>query len=185
MTDTPTQSSAVTRKIAANALAKLQAGKSITASEREALEQIEREQAAAKNPAPKRSSFGDAVRWTVDKASIEFAIDTKTLVSRLRRLGTLAGEDGKYSTAQVCAAVFGDLRQAQTRLAAAQADAAEVELAKVRGEVVPVADAVRVVQNMFQAVRRIILTSELTHEKQDACIRELEGLKEKDFTTPV
>lgn len=44
------ESSAITRKIAANAAKKLNEGRSITASEQAALEQVEREQSAAKQP---------------------------------------------------------------------------------------------------------------------------------------
>lgn len=177
------QSSAVTRKIAANALAKLQAGKSISASEREALEQIEREQAAAKNPAPKRSSFGDAFRWTVDRGSIELSIDTKTLTARLRRANVLPGEDGKYSTAQIAGAVYGDHKLELIRGAQQENEMREVELARMRREVVPVEVAFQTVSNMLFAVRRVILTSRLSKEEQDACLKELAELNPSDFVT--
>ena len=181
MEPTAEQSSAVTRKIAANALAKLQAGKSISASEREALEQIEREQAAAKNPAPKRSSFGDAFRWTVDRGSIEFSIDTKTLTARLRRANVLPGEDGKYSTAQIAGAVYGDHKLELIRGAQVDREMREIELSKMRGETILVADVKPTLDNIHRAIRRIILTSKLSHAEQDAALREIASLKASDI----
>ena len=63
-----------------------------------------------------------AVRWNVEQASGDFEIDRKTLGKRIRSAGIEPGEDGKYSTTQICAAVFGDLRGEQTRLAKENAD---------------------------------------------------------------
>jgi hypothetical protein len=66
-----------------------------------------KEKAAKQLPQP--------VRWTVQAGAMDFAIDEKTLAARLNRAGTLPGRDKRYSTAQIAAAVYGDLRQNQTR----------------------------------------------------------------------
>jgi phage terminase Nu1 subunit (DNA packaging protein) len=130
-----------------------------------------------------KTTFGKAIRWTILSAAQEFGLDEKTLNGRIRRSGELAGKDGCYSTAQICGAVFGDLEQERTRLVKTQADIEELCLAEKRNDLVPVQAAFLVVSNMFFAVRRIILMSELTKEKQDAALKELEGLKPSDFVT--
>lgn len=127
--------------------------------------------------------FGDALRWTVDKASIEFGLDTKTLVSRLSRTGTIPGADKKYSTAQICAAVFGDQKLEYIRGLQSDNALKDIELAKARGEVVPVQAAFLVVSNMLFAVRRVIEMSALDAKTKDGIYAELQGLKPGDFVT--
>jgi hypothetical protein len=56
-----------------------------------------------------------AIRWTVERAASEFQIDRKTLTKRIRAGDVRPGADGKFSTEQICAAVFGDYRREQLR----------------------------------------------------------------------
>jgi hypothetical protein len=106
----------------------------------------------AKEAAPKR--FAKTVRWTIHMGGAEFAIDEKTLAARLRRANVLPGEDGKYSTAQIAGAVYGDHKLELIRGAQQENDMREVELARMRREVVPVEAAFQTVSNMLFAVRR-------------------------------
>lgn len=46
------------------------------------------------------------VRWTVEHAATEFGPDRRTLAKALRRAGIVAGDDRKYSTQDICRAVF-------------------------------------------------------------------------------
>ena len=130
-----------------------------------------------------KRTFGSAIRWSIEQGSLEYAIDQKTLAGRLRKNGEIPGDDKKYSTAQICGAVFGDLEAEKTRLTRSQADMAEVELAEKRGEVVQVQSAFLTVSNMLFAVRRVITMSGLSPEAQDAIFKELQGLKVEDFVT--
>ena len=51
----------------------------------------------------------ESIRWTLEKAAMEFGLDRTTLSKRITTAGIVAGEDKKFSTAQICEAVFGDL----------------------------------------------------------------------------
>jgi hypothetical protein len=68
------------------------------------------------------------VRWTVGRAAAEFGVDRKTLDRRIVDAGVKPStEDDCYSTAQIIAAVFGDLDAEKLRKMRAEADLAEME----------------------------------------------------------
>ena len=46
------------------------------------------------------------VRWTVEHAATEFGPDRRTLAKRLRDAGVVKGADGKYSTQDICRAIY-------------------------------------------------------------------------------
>lgn len=76
-------------------------------------------------------------RWTVSEASLEFDLDQKTLTKRLRAGSIEPGEDGRFSTMQICAAKFTDKDIADARDKNAAADLKELKLKQQRRELVP------------------------------------------------
>jgi len=60
-------------------------------------------------------------------ASSEFGMDAKTLAQRIRKYGIDPGPDGRLSTRQICAAIFGDIDSEKLRLTKEQADKVEWE----------------------------------------------------------
>lgn len=71
-------------------------------------------------------------------------------------------------------------KAARARRETAEADAAEVEAAVARKQVIPVAEVLALWQSVGFAIRRVVLTSELSAARQDAILRELEALKDGD-----
>ncbi len=64
-----------------------------------------------KTPDPDSGTRGrpsKETRWTIEHAATEFGIDRRTLAKRLRSGSIESGKDGKYSTLDICKAVFGD-----------------------------------------------------------------------------
>ena len=90
------------------------------------------------------------LRWTVERAASEFQIDRKTLTKRIRAGDILPGADGKFSTEQICAAVFGDYRREQLREMRARADKLEIETQSMREERIPIEDVLTVNNEVFQ-----------------------------------
>ncbi len=74
-----------------------------------------------------------------------------------------------------------DYEAEKTRLTKAQADQAELDLSISRKEVVPVDIAFQTVSNMLFACRRVIEMSELSNERKDAILTEMQSLQAKDF----
>src|SRR4030095_15061651 len=116
------------------------------------------------------------MRWTVAAASSEFPIGHQALADRLRKSGQIPGSDKKWSTAQICTAIFGDLRGEQTRETKARADKLEIQNLKTLGLVVDK----DVVQNFCTGfgmiLRKEILASSMTEEEKDESLANIKAL---------
>jgi phage terminase Nu1 subunit (DNA packaging protein) len=87
-------------------------------------------------PTPKRGSRLEALRWTVEQACAEFDINPRTLAKRIKTAGIEPGKDGRYSTRQVCTAIYTDYELARARKEAALARMAERDDRKAEGELI-------------------------------------------------
>jgi hypothetical protein len=101
------------------------------------------------------------IRWTVEKAASEFQIDRRTLTKRINGADIRPGKDGRFSTEQICSAVFGDYRREQLREMRARADKLEIENQCIRKERVPICDVIAVNNEVDMAIVGIIKTSKL------------------------
>ena len=81
----------------------------------------------------------ELLRWNLERASVEFSLNPRTLSQRIHRAAIKPDKDGKFSTAQICAAVFGDIQGQRLRKTTAEADKIELDNARERGEVVELA----------------------------------------------
>jgi hypothetical protein len=52
-----------------------------------------------------------ALRWSVVRAGVEFGLTSNTLRKALNKNSAQAGENGLYTTRQICDAVFGGLNE--------------------------------------------------------------------------
>lgn len=123
-----------------------------------------------------------SVRWALTDAESEFPLGRETLSKRLHLLGEQPGEDGKFSTRQICAAVFGDTSLEKARLAREQADRVALDNAERRKELIPVADAQRIAGRYVFAARQRILALTLDDAEKNAILAELRRLAEEDFS---
>jgi phage terminase Nu1 subunit (DNA packaging protein) len=121
-------------------------------------------------------------RWRVNEAASEFHVDDETLSKRLKVLGIDAASDGAFSTAEICAAVFGDIHAARLRLINEQADEKALENARTRGDLISAEDAFLAFSNVCFAIRRVILTSALTNDEKDQILMEIVSFDTKQFT---
>lgn len=84
-----------------------------------------------------------AIRWTRFQAAQEFGLDAKTLEKQMKQAGIVPGTDGKFSTMDICTAIFGslkgDLIRAQTRQATEQAELTAVKKKNLLRENIPAA----------------------------------------------
>jgi hypothetical protein len=123
-----------------------------------------------------------SIRLNIDQAAGEFDLDGKTLRRRIRAGGIVPGEDGKFSIAQICAAVFGDYRAEKTREARENADRLALENEKRRGALLD-ADAVyKHYEGVFVVYRAKTLASSMSDDEKEELLHELRGLKAKLFT---
>lgn len=133
----------------ANILRKAKSGKPLTKYERDMIEKSKQMNAAPRSSAktPDESQIEarkgrggnqkfSQVRWTIEVAAAEFDINPRTLSKRLKSVSTEPGRDGRFSTKQICDAVFTDYEAARSRKEAALARMAEREDRKQDGELI-------------------------------------------------
>jgi hypothetical protein len=127
------------------------------------------------------------IRWTLHAASMDFDLDDKTLSKNIRTSGVSPGEDGCFSTADICKAVFGDLRgdliRAQTRDADASAKIREVKLACLQHENIPAASVERVLAGVMIELRQKIQYAPLPDPLKQEILRDLQTIPIEQYFT--
>jgi phage terminase Nu1 subunit (DNA packaging protein) len=111
------------------------------------------------------------LRWSVEKAASEFQIDRRTLTKRINAGDIGPGTDGKFSTEQICAAVFGDYRREQLREIRERATKLELENQCMRKERIPLDVVAEIDNEVYMAIAGIlksnvdrVLTREVINE---------------------
>ena len=118
----------------------------------------------------------EPIRWTAEKAASEFGINPRTLTKNLRQASIEVGKDGKFSTAQICAAVFGDRESEELRKVREEADKVAIHNAKERGALVEAEAVFRTFHGVFISMRQTILGSELSDREKDELLNNLRAL---------
>lgn len=95
-----------------------------------------------------------AIRWTLETAAREFEIAPRTLSKRITSSGIVGGDDLKFSTKQICAAVFGDMDGEKLRETRHRANLLEIEEKEKRQELVAAAAVEKVWRSYLVAVRQ-------------------------------
>lgn len=114
------------------------------------------------------------IRWTVNSAESEFGLNRRTINKRLRQSDIQPGDDGKFSTAQICSAVFGDIDSERLRLTKEQADKIAIDNAASRSELVNATELKDVVERGLAAmVQAVLAASNLENEDKDKIIGHL------------
>ena len=99
----------------------------------------------------------------------------------LRQAGQEAAEDERYTTKQICGALFGDLKAEKTGLTRAQREHWELENKQAAGILINVDDAILAVHQFTFAIRQKILLSGLTEHEKNNLLLELQRIGEMDF----
>lgn len=126
--------------------------------------------------ADRRKTRIEPIRWTLEQAGSEFGRDARALAKRIKRGSILPGEDGRFSTLQICQAVFGDRDAEELRKTSAEADLAELKAKERQRLLLKADDVYRFFEGYFIVIRQRILASKLSRQEQDDLLRELQGL---------
>lgn len=117
-----------------------------------------------------------AVRWSTDKAAKEFGVDWRTLAKAFAREGVKPGDDGKWSTREVVAALFGDQDAADLRLTLAQAEAIERKNRVAAGRLIDVDAVILFNEQVAAAMRERVLALDIPHTTKEALLGDLQKL---------
>ncbi len=121
------------------------------------------------------------VRWTMPQAASEFDIHAATLAKRIKTAGIEPGTDGKWSTVQICAAVFGDMDSEKLRETRHKANLLELEEKEKRRQLVPIDDVGRVWDSVVIALRQAVWNFDAPEETRRQWLGELRDLKPDDY----
>ena len=118
-------------------------------------------------------------RWAIEEAAAEFDINPRTLSKRIKVSSIEAGKDRKFSTAQICAAVFGDIDGERLRLTRAQADEKELGNAEARRELVKFSELLEIAHRALSAMTSTVMgMTHLSVEDREAIINKLRAAGE-------
>lgn len=120
-----------------------------------------------------RASF----RWTLDLAAREFGCDRRTIEKNLARESIEPGEDGKYSTAQIIAATFGDRDAEELREIRERADKLAIENRRRRGELIPIEQVYAYFSGVLIAFREKILALPIEQQDRDDILRDFQKIE--------
>ena len=81
--------------------------------------------------------FQKPIRWTIEHAASEFGINPRTLSGGLRRASLEPGEDSRFSTAQICSAIFGDKEAEEILKIREEREILQIKKGKLLNELLP------------------------------------------------
>ena len=122
-----------------------------------------------------------ALRWTMSEAASEFDLHAATLAKRIKTAGIEPSKDGKWSTVQICAAVFGDMDSEKLRETRHKANLLEIEEKEKRRMVVSIDDVGRTWDAVVIALRQAIWNFDAPEETRRQWLGELRDLKPDDY----
>jgi hypothetical protein len=121
------------------------------------------------------------IRWTTAKAGAEFGCDPATLANKIKREGLLPGDDGMFSTRDICSAVFGDMEGEKLRNLRRDAELKEVELGRLKRELIPAENVQREWSAVIIAIRQAIWNFDAPEAVRRQWLGELRDLKIEDY----
>ena len=122
-----------------------------------------------------------ALRWTMSEAASEFDLHAATLAKRIKTAGIEPSTDGKWSTVQICAAVFGDMDSEKLRETRHKANLLELEEKEKRRQLVPIDDVGRTWDAVVIALRQAVWNFDAPEEVRRQWLGELRDLKPDDY----
>lgn len=114
-------------------------------------------------------------------AATAWEISRQTLAKRLAA-ADIAAKNGKFTTLQICAAIYSDQEAERTGLIRAQRIKTEAENKKTSREWVAVSEVSESLSRAASAIRQIIVLSPLPDHEKNAVLLEIQRIAATDFT---
>jgi hypothetical protein len=128
-------------------------------------------------PRATKSNIGtEPLRWNFDAMAREFNFSIPTLRAALAKNSAGPGEDGCFSTQQICDALYGALHLEKIRTQRATTERITLENQITRAEVLNRAELMKGFSAVADAMVSIITRSALSREEKEDLQRELAGI---------
>lgn len=119
------------------------------------------------------------IRWTIEQASNEFGLDRQTLAKRINNGGILPGDDKKFSTADICRAVFGDIESEKLREVRHRANLLEIDEKERLGQLTPTHKVEDWIDKTAGDLKINIMASNLSEDEKRDLLKTLQASVEK------
>jgi hypothetical protein len=117
---------------------------------------------------PPLTSIPSPLKWDLKAAGREFGLTVDTLRRKLNAAKQTPAADGTWTTAQIVAALYGDIHGQRLRKTAAEATNWELKNSVLTGESLPRALLTSALTEIFIVIRQLIEGSSMTTpEKRD------------------
>jgi len=116
------------------------------------------------------------LRWSLDAMSREFNFSIPMLRASLAKNNAVPGEDGCFSTTQICDALYGALHLEKIRTQCAMTERITLENQITRAEVLNRADLAAGFAGLADAMVSRIMTSKLDRMEKEDLLKDLAGI---------
>jgi hypothetical protein len=118
----------------------------------------------------------NGLRWTIEKASIEFGAPANTIRKSLGSVHIACGADRCFTTQQICEALYGDMHKEKLRTQRQITERYSLENAITQGQVVPRSELMKVMTMIADAITSRIASSKLSREAQDDIMKDIASI---------
>lgn len=118
------------------------------------------------------------LRWTLAQAAAEFGLSPKTIAQRVKASGLLPGEDRKFSTTGIHAAICGDYERERIRNISEDADQKALKNARTRQHLVDKEDFLKRLEPIYAAMKQRVMQSGISDAEKDGLLAELAKLNQ-------
>ena len=126
-----------------------------------------------------------ALRWSVTRAAKEFHVDFKTLTKRLTAAGISPGHDGRYSTLEICRALFldgGDIDAEKLRKVRLECDLLQRKLDEADGRLLDADAVLRCWSQAVLNVRGAVLALPIPEANRHAILDAICEVPKRDYS---
>jgi len=126
----------------------------------------------------------EPLRWSLNRAAEEFGFARQTVKNRMVSRAVKPGADGCYSTAEVVAALFGDLAGEKLRKLRAEADLAELERDERTRSLIAAEVVSMVWTDALTNLRAIVMAADIPKVTRAQLIKQLQEIPLCDYKEP-
>jgi hypothetical protein len=122
------------------------------------------------------------IRWTIQKAATEFDRSRETITKGIKAHSIEPGVDGKYSTKQIAAAIYGDWDSSRLKNDELDAAIKEEKLKKLRTlDYVRMSFVVLLWRSMVNAWKQKIINSQLPQELKEELTADMQEIPIEEY----
>jgi hypothetical protein len=123
----------------------------------------------------------EQVRWSIEHASYEFGITGRTLSKRIKTAGIVPGKDGKFSTLEICQAIYSDLKAAELEYKTEMAGYKRLQKLQLAKKLCVLDTAMNVWRAALEQIRQRVQNWNISDNMKKEMLHELQEIPVQDY----